>query len=351
MLKPYIIPAILGALHIGYIIVSFIYGKKQEQTAKENKYEIEPSIVHIVCFKNEARFIEEKLKNCYSIDYPHIHHIFVNDNSTDNTLELLKEYKKTNTNIINNETNLGKNQSQIKSVKRTESDFILFTDANVFLNEGVLKKLMKHFDENTAGVSGNVTITIDMKHQDTSGKYWQIEKRIKQFQAKFGSVIGFDGGFYCVKRENYNLKRENELSDFETAFLIFEQQKQAKYAKEATAIELEKRNIRDSFMARIRASNRAFWSFIRIFKYIHKLNASELINFTLHKLIRYLFIITFVVSLPFITTDLFRISPFLLIIFLIPYVYRLSIESIALCIGGLIALSGKEYTTWSQKKT
>jgi hypothetical protein len=75
-----------------------------------------------------------------------------------------------------------------------------------------------------------------------------------------------------------------------------------------------------------------------------------LIHFTLHKLIRYLFVITFTLSLPFIIADVCSVSPLLLLIFLIPHAYRFVIESIALCIGGIIALTGKEYTTWSNKK-
>jgi len=350
MLKFYIIPAVLGTLHIGYILTSFVYGKNQKETQEEKNDEIELSVEHIVCFKNEARFIEKKLKNCYSIDYPHINNTFVNDNSTDNTLELLKEHRKKNTTIINNETDLGKNQSQIRAVKESKSDVILFTDANVFLEKDALRKLVRSFDENTGGLCGNVTITTDMKHQDMSGRYWQIEKSIKRFQSIFGTVIGFDGGFYCVKTKDYNVKRENELSDFETAFLLFEQQKKTTFVQDALATELEKRKLKASFMVRVRASNRAFCSFLRIFKYVDELSFSVLINFTLHKLIRYLFVITSILSLPFITIDFIRISPFLLLIFLIPQLSRLIIESIALCIGGVIALSGKEYTTWSQKK-
>ena len=346
MLKPYIIPAILGAIHIAYILIAFICPKNKKEQSNGKKFSVE----HIVCFKNESKFIEKKLINCYSIDYPYIHHTFVNDNSADNTLDLLRKYKKANTKITNNKTNLGKNQSQIKTVRQTNSDILLFTDANVFLEEGSVREIVKDFHRNTAGLCGNVRVTIDMKHQDASGRYWEIEKGIKKFQSLVGSVIGFDGGFYCVKRENYILKRENELSDFETAFLIFEQQRQSKYSEDAHAIELEKRKLKDTFMARIRAANRVFWSFLRIFRYINELNPSVIIHFTLHKLIRYLFMITFVLSLPFIIIDLFTISPFLLLIFLIPQVLRFIMEGIALCIGGVIALSGKEYTTWSHKK-
>ncbi|RLC21994.1 MAG: hypothetical protein DRI57_01025 [Deltaproteobacteria bacterium] len=347
MLLLYTILAVLGLVHIAYIILAAIYPDKKSKSPNKEKYSIE----HIVCFKNETNFVKEKLKNCYELEYPNLHHTFVNDNSTDATSELLEKHKQENTNLISNDANLGKNRSQIKSVKQTSSDLILFTDANVFLEKDALNHIVRAFDEDTGGVCGNVTTTIDMRHQDIVGKYWEIEKVVKRFQSLSGAVIGFDGGFYCVRMDYYNWSRSNELSDLETAFLILEQGKQTKYVSDAIATELEKRKLKASFMARIRASNRVFWSFRRIFKYIEKLKPSVILHFTIHKLIRYAFIILSVISLPFIIADLIGLSPFLLLIFAIPHVHRLIFESIALCVGGIIALTGKEYTSWSNQKT
>jgi len=350
MLTLYIISATVGLIHVLYILTAILH-PKDKYTGKISDEQDIYSVEHIVCFKNESKFIEKKLKNCYETDYSyHLHYTFVNDNSTDDTLELLEKYRQRNTEIISNKKNLGKNRSQINAVKNKQADLILFTDANVFLEKNALQNLIKYFDENTGGVCGNVIITTDMEHKTIHGKYWEIEKSIKEFQSIFGSVIGFDGGFYCVKKECYNLKKDNELSDFDTTFLLFRQGKRAGYADDAVAVELEKRRIKDSFMARMRASNRVFWSFRRIFRYIDNLKSITVIHFTLHKLARYLFIITFVLSLPFIIMDLWRISSFLLLIFFIPYIYRFVIESVALCIGGVIALTGKEYTTWYNNK-
>jgi len=180
--------------------------------------------------------------------------------------------------------------------------------------------------------------------------YWELEKRIKRFQSCSGSLVGFDGGFYCVKREHYHVKRENELSDFETAFLIFETRKKAKYIESALAIELEKRTLRNTFKARIRATNRVFWSYARIGRYIRRLSAPVILHFLFHKIFRYAFVILFVLSLPSILIDIIMTFPYALALLLIPVFYRGILESLALVIGGIVALSGKEYTSWSNKK-
>lgn len=356
MMSVLIIPIAVILVHVLYVAAAVVFGRsgkpgRQAHAGGEDtpKYTIE----HIVCFKNETAFVQKKVENCYELEnFCHdIHHTFINDNSTDDTPALLQEYaREDRTSIITNTTNRGKNQSQIKAVNNSEYDFLLFTDANVFITPETVENLINGFDDDTGGVTGNVRVTTDLENQDYSGRYWELEKKIKAFQTRVGAVIGFDGGLYCVKRQNYCLTRENELSDFETAFLIFEQKKQTRYIPEARAVELEKRTMQNSIRSRIRACNRVFWSFRRIFKYIRHLHPMVIAHFFFHKLIRYLAAVTFVLFLPVIIYALFTLSPFLLLIFCVPAVFRIVMECIALCIGGLIAMGGTEYKTWTQKK-
>lgn len=346
-----IISILLILLHAIYIIFGYYYTKINNKHFGKNtnfkKYKIE----HIVCFKNESNFIQKKLYNIYNWKTNHdLHHTFVNDNSSDDTLQLLNKFKDSNTSLINNTVSIGKNQAQIKAVGQSNSDLVLFTDANVFLENDAVDKLVQEFNEDTGGVTGNVKITTDLTKQDFSGQYWEVEKKIKEFQSIFGSVIGFDGGFYCIKRENYYLKRENELSDFESAFLIFENQKRTRYVKDAIALELERRTLINSFKSRVRASNRIFWSFFRISKYFRKLHPMVIFHFFFHKIVRYLACILLVLSFPFIIGMLLQLTTLILFVLLLPWLWRLIFECTALCVGGLIALTGKEYRTWSHTK-
>jgi len=349
-----LIPLFFICLHLSYVCVALVYPKltsKKSAAPMEEPSGKTYTIEHIVCFKNETAFVQKKLENAYSLDTRHeIHHTFINDNSSDDTPALLETLAKNRTTLIHNTTNIGKNQSQIKAVNQSESDFLLFTDANVFITDDTVESLIAAFDEDTGGVTGNVRVTTDLKNQDFSGRYWELEKKLKAFQSLFGTVIGFDGGLYCVKRDYYCLTRENELSDLETAFLIFEQQKKTKYITHATALELEKRTLKNSIRSRIRACNRSFWSFHRIFKYLKQLKPMVIFHFVCHKILRYLSAITFILFLPLIVLVLFKTSIYLPLLFLVPAVTRITLESIALCIGGIIALTGTEYKTWSQKK-
>jgi len=346
------LPLFLVLFHLLYVLLCFIWIKVGKSDNEKKQSCDHYTIEHIVCFKNESKFVQKKLENSYALNTLHeIHHTFVNDNSEDDTLSLLQKFQQRGTTLINNTQDLGKNQSQIKAVSQSDSDLLLFTDANVFLNDEAVERLIKGFDSQTGGITGNVKITNNSQNQDFSGKYWEIEKKIKEFQTLFGTVIGFDGGFYCIKRENYYLKRENELSDFESAFLILEHKRKTKYVKEARVVEVEKRTLRNSFKSRIRASNRVVWSFFRIFRYAGNLGWAVLLHLFFHKLLRYISSFALIIFLPFIVVKLFHLSAMFLAVFLIPWVWRALMECLALCVGGLIALTGKEYRTWSQTKS
>jgi hypothetical protein len=146
------------------------------------------------------------------------------------------------------------------------------------------------------------------------------------------------------------LTRENELSDFETAFILFQQRKATRFAHRALAVELESRSLGNSFRARVRAANRVFWSYYRIFRYIASLDSKVIFHFFFHKLLRYLFVLTVIPLAPVIICELFRISPFLVFVILVPQIFRVFCEGVALFTGGLIALSGKEYKFWTNRK-
>lgn len=79
---------------------------------------------------NGSRFLKEQLDSLLSQTYPNIEIIVVDDCSTDNTVEILKEYelKYNNIHICENEINLGVNQTFGKALKLTKGELIAICD-------------------------------------------------------------------------------------------------------------------------------------------------------------------------------------------------------------------------------
>jgi cellulose synthase/poly-beta-1,6-N-acetylglucosamine synthase-like glycosyltransferase len=353
-MKAVFFPLLLGGGHFLYLFLSMMCGGKTRPSPSPPSFF---SVEHIVCFRNESAFVRRKLQNCSEIQYPHIHHTFIDDQSEDDTGSLLESFRATGVRVIHNDRNIGKNASQIRAASQTQADLLLFTDANVFLAPDALSHVVSSFTPDTGGVTGNVTMTrtIDRVVRDAMGKYWELEKRVKKFQSHWGAVIGFDGGFYCVRRNHFSLAEGFELGDLDTALNLLSRGLRVRFSEKARAMELEHREIRASFSARIRTANRTLWSLFRNRSFVRQAPFSVSVHLICHKWLRYGFLISVPPSLPFFLFDLAGRSLFCLLIaggaMAIPPVFRFLMECLAVFTGGALALCGKEYRTWSTPKS
>ena len=96
----------------------------------------------IPCFNSEST-IERCLKSVFNQKFKGIEIISINDHSTDNTLNILKKYKK-KIKIINNKKNLGVGYSRNKGILESKGKYIIFLDSDDILIE---KKLIQIFKE------------------------------------------------------------------------------------------------------------------------------------------------------------------------------------------------------------
>ena len=90
--------------YIGYGILLFILvrlkrmfkGKKTERNA-----EYEPEVTLFVAAYNEKDYVEAKVQNSFSLDYPKekVKHVWVTDGSNDGTPDLLQKYRITSYNV------------------------------------------------------------------------------------------------------------------------------------------------------------------------------------------------------------------------------------------------------------
>ena len=134
----------------------------------------------IPCFNSENT-IDRCLKSVFNQKFKDIEIISINDNSTDNTLNILKKYKN-KIKIINNKKNLGVGYSRNKGILESKGKYIIFLDSDDILRE---KKLIQIFKE--------------------LNKFDNIDFLIGQHN------IGEDGYIY---REKINYKSTNEKLKF-----------------------------------------------------------------------------------------------------------------------------------------
>jgi len=109
-----------------------------------------PTASFIVPTYNDSEYLKRTIDSIYN-SYPNdkLEIFVVNDNSTDNTSEILKKLKlKYNINIIENEKNMGKVESINNAFRFTKNELLFLVDSDIILDNKTIKKLLSHFEYN-----------------------------------------------------------------------------------------------------------------------------------------------------------------------------------------------------------
>ncbi|MCU0342899.1 MAG: glycosyltransferase [Ignavibacterium sp.] len=161
-----IIILILTSYYVIFLLKIY-FGLTKLTTLQEEKIQQE-FISIIVPFRNEENNILALYKNLTNQDYPDNKYeiIFINDSSTDNSLELLESAsQKENVFIysvpIDYSINAHKKRAVRFGIEKSRGEIIVTTDADCIHPKEWLKNLLKFMDEKTGFVSGPVEFKSD----------------------------------------------------------------------------------------------------------------------------------------------------------------------------------------------
>lgn len=103
----------------------------------------------IPCY-NQEKYISDAIMSAENQTYKDIEIVFIDDCSTDGSLEVANELKKKYTNIVvlKNETNLGVVDSRNKAIDVAKGFYILPLDGDDTIEPTYIEKAVKVFDEN-----------------------------------------------------------------------------------------------------------------------------------------------------------------------------------------------------------
>ncbi|HBX52783.1 MAG: hypothetical protein A2275_08835 [Bacteroidetes bacterium RIFOXYA12_FULL_35_11] len=127
--------------------------------------------------------------------------IVIDDNSNDNSLEILKQFTNYNLNIIHNNETKGIPDSMNTGIKVAKYNNIIFCDQRQSLTPGIIKKLIEPLKYKKTGI-----VSACISNYDKTNQYSFIrahENFIKQKEAKTGNLMGVYGPLYAIKKECY----------------------------------------------------------------------------------------------------------------------------------------------------
>lgn len=151
----FIVAVGIQVLFYGIIFNSFINYKATKPKPKN------VSVSVIICAKNEAKNLTKFLPSILTQDYPIFEVILINDNSTDDTLDVMEDFKLKHDNIkIVNVKPIEKFWGNKKyaltlGIKASTNDFLLFTDADCKpLSKHWIRDMSAHFSNKKTIVLG-----------------------------------------------------------------------------------------------------------------------------------------------------------------------------------------------------
>jgi len=199
---------------------------------KKHEYEhYEPNVSVIIPCYNEEKNIEDCLEAVYAQDYPKekMQVIVVNDGSTDNTSNILEQYKiKHNDLLIINGSHEGKSAALNLGSKQAKHEFLLTIDADTIIDKESLKKLIRPFiNEEVGAVNGaciarnsNSMISIFQKIE-----YHYNNLIRKSFSVIFKNGVWFFGAFVCYRKSILEkvgyFKKATMAEDWDIAMEIY----------------------------------------------------------------------------------------------------------------------------------
>ena len=203
-------------VYLGYPLILWILVQLRFRSVLQN--DITPFVTLIISAYNEELSIQGKLENSLALDYPRdsLEIIVVSDASTDKTDSLVQAFETRGAILLRRSERGGKTLGLNAALKSAKGDVVLFSDANIFYDKGVVRRLVRNFADPLVGcVTGDsryITDTITAAHRQESA-YWDYERLIRTWESQIGSSVGGDGAIFAIRREFFTELAPDAIND------------------------------------------------------------------------------------------------------------------------------------------
>jgi cellulose synthase/poly-beta-1,6-N-acetylglucosamine synthase-like glycosyltransferase len=248
------------------------------------------SFALLCCAYNEEKIIGDKLKNCAALmrRHPTLQVLFYTDGCSDRTAEMIAEYPQIT--LVKGETRIGKSHGMSNLAERVVADVMIFTDANVMIDEGAIDALSKALAPADVGcVCGHLIYVNGTESMTASvgAHYWSFDEWLKGLETRTGSCMGADGSLFAIRRELFIPTPRDIIDDFFTSLSIWCAGRRIVIATDAIAYERSTVRPGEEFRRKIRIACRAFNCHRMLWPLILRLPYWEIYKYVSHKLLRW----------------------------------------------------------------
>ncbi len=259
--------------YLGYGILLFFLIKLKRlfrQGKTEGiKQDYEPHVTLFVAAYNEKDYVDDKVKNGFSLNYPKekIHQVWVTDGSDDGTPELLKKHN--GVEVYHKDERGGKIGAMNRGMQFVKTDIVIFSDGNTMLGKDSIREIVNLFKDPSVGcVSGEKRIAgkdADVAASAGEGIYWKYESTLKKWDFELYSVVGAAGELFAIRKPLFQeVEQDTLLDDFIISLRIAMQGYRIGYNPNAYAIESASENVKEELKRKVRISAGGFQSVARL---------------------------------------------------------------------------------------
>ena len=162
-----------------------------------------PSASLLFCAYNEAASLPDKITNLRALKarHPGLDVLAFDDGSADGTGDLLAAASDVVT-LLRGPGRSGKAHGMKQLAARAQGDVLIFTDANVLLDEDAIDALLPYYaDPDVGGVLGSLHYggAESSSSASVGALYWRIEENLKDLESRTGNVMGADGSIFSIR--------------------------------------------------------------------------------------------------------------------------------------------------------
>jgi len=300
----------------GFVLIFFLKIRQIFYPSREIFSEADddnlPPVCLIIAAYNECDYVDLKIRNSLSLDYPagKLQIIWVNDGSDDGTPELVANYPEVI--LLHNPKRTGKIEAMNRGVEFSKAPILMFSDANTVLSANSVRAVARHFQDKTVGgVAGEKQFFKNIDQPVAAvgeGFYWKIESWLKRLDYRFYSTIGATGELFAVRRELFHrVEPDTILDDFMISMRITQQGFRVAYEPTAVASENGSSNVKEELKRKVRIAAGCYQSLFRLKKLLNPFfNLKLFFQYISHKVLRW-------TLAPLALISLFASSAFILV--------------------------------------
>ena len=275
--------ALLVWTHVAYPAVAALLARSLPRRVCEA--DIEPSVAIVIAAYNEEASIARRIENLLVLDYPadKLQIVVSSDASSDRTEEIALQYP--GVHVVSNPRG-GKVAAQDRAVRQTDSEIVVFSDANCTWSPDALRKLVRPLaDPDVAYVCGQLRI-LDADGGNKEGIYWRYEMLQRSAESRLGSITGGNGSIYALRRSDYVEVDPRFGHDLSLPYLMVQRGRRAVYEPEAHAFEKPTPSNETEYHRKVRMFEHC-WLIVLRGRMFRRLGALYALQIVSHRLLRY----------------------------------------------------------------